>query len=113
MSLESLSKLRASGRAPAALWVVVGNCPESIRALPDTIAVTEKPAAMDWRPVVGLHVDIFGMSDDDMLLLETMDAIEAAGPKAIGVACTNGVMGLSEQHERVMTRIWRHLGTHS
>jgi len=113
MSLAALANFRRSGSAPAAIWVVVGNCPESIRALPDTIAVTEKPAAMDWRPVVGLHVDIFDLSDDDWLLCQTMDAIEAAQPKAIGVACNAGVLGLSEQHERVMTRIRRHLANHS
>lgn len=113
MSLASLTALRATGRAPAAIWVVVGSCPDSIKSMPDTIAVAAKPAAMDWRPVVGLHVDIFDLSDDPMLLLGTMDAIEAAGPKAIGVACAEGVMGLSEQHERVMTRIWRHLANHS
>lgn len=113
MSLESLTQLRKSGRTPAALWVVVGKCPQSIRALPDTIAVDEKPDAMDWRPVIGLHVDVFDLSNDPMLLLRTMDAIEAAKPKCIGVACNEGVLGLSEQHERVMTRIWRHLATHS
>ena len=113
MSLETLTKLRKSGGKPAALWVVVGNCPQSIRALPDTIAVDEKPDAMDWRPVVGLHVDVFDLSNDPMLLLRTMDAIEAAQPKCIGVACNEGVLGLSEQHERVMTRIWRHLANHS
>lgn len=113
MSLETLSRLRSSGSAPAAIWVVVGDCPASIRDMPDTIAVPANPGSMDWRPVVGLHVDIFDLSNDDMLLLRTMDAIEAAQPKAIGVACNQGVLGLSEQHERVMTRIWRHLATHS
>ena len=113
MSLESLAKLRRSGSKPAALWVVVGNCPNSIRELPDTIAVDEKPGSMDWRPVMGLHVDIFDLSGDSWLLCQTMDAIEAAQPKCIGVACDAGVLGLSEQHERVMTRIWRHLANHS
>ena len=113
MSLETLAKLRVQGGAPAAIWVVVGNCPESIRALPDTIAVTANPSAMDWRPVVGLHVDVFDLGEDDWLLAQTMDAIEAAGPKAMGVACNVGVLGLSEQHERAMTRIWRHLANHS
>lgn len=113
MSLETLTRLRQSGRSPAALWVVVGNCPKSIRELPDTIAVDANPDSMDWRPVVGLHVDVFDLSDDPMLLLRTMDAIEAAKPKCIGVACNEGVLGLSEQHERVMTGIWRHLATHS
>lgn len=113
MSLQSLTTMRRGGSAPAAIWVVVGDCPESIKAMPDTIAVAERPDAMDWRPVVGLHVDVFDLSGDPMLLLRTMDAIEAAAPKAIGVACDQGVLGLSEQHERAMTRIWRHLADHS
>lgn len=113
LSLETLIQLRKSGKSPAAIWVVVGNCPTSIRSLPDTIAVDANPSAMDWRPVVGLHVDIFDLSDDAMLLLRTMDAVEAAKPKAIGIACTEGVLGLSEQHERAMAGIWRHLAHHS
>lgn len=113
MSLESLTKLRLNGGAPAAIWVVVGNCPESIRNLPDTIAVDSNPAAMDWRPVVGLHVDVFDLSNDNALLDQTIGAIEAASPKAVGVACDAGVIGLSEDHEFVMRAIRRHLGTHS
>lgn len=113
MSLQSLTQLRASGRAPAALWVVVGNCPASIKHLPDTIAVADKPMDMDWRPVVGLHVDVFDLSGDGWLLAQTMDAIEAAKPKCIGVACDAGVLGLSEDHERVLWRIWKHLEHHS
>jgi hypothetical protein len=113
VSLESLSKLRASGRAPAALWVVVGNCPDSIKALPDTIAVTSKPSAMDWRPVMGLHVDVFDLGNDNALLGETIDAIERALPKAVGVACDAGTVGLSEEHEFTLNAIRRHLANHS
>lgn len=109
MSLESLTKLRVYGGTPPAVWVVIGDCPERLRNLPDTIEVKSNPGAMDWRSVVGLHVDIFDLADDDMLLLRTMDAIEAAKPKAIGVACQHAVMGLSEQHERAMSRIWSRL----
>lgn len=113
MSLQSLSALRASRRAPAAVWVVVGNCPDSIKGLPDTVSVTGNPASMDWRPIVGLHVDVFDLSHDGWLLCQTMDAIEAAHPKAIGVACDAGVLGLDEKHERVLWRIWKHLEHHS
>lgn len=113
MSLESLAKLRMQASAPAAIWVVVGKCPESIRHLPDTIAVESKPSAMDWRPVMGLHVDIFDLSNNNALLDETIGAVEQAFPKAVGVACDSGVVGLSERHEFVMRAIRRHLATHS
>lgn len=113
MSLETLTKLRMQGGAPAAIWVVVGNCPQSIRHLPDTIAVDSKPSAMDWRPVMGLHVDIFDLSHDNALLDETIEAVEKAFPNAVGVACDEGVVGLSERHEFVMRAIRRHLANHS
>lgn len=113
MSLQSLTNMRRGGSAPAAVWVVVGNCPDSIKHLPDTIAVADKPEAMDWRPVVGLHVDVFDLGADGWLLAKTMDAIEAANPKAIGVACDVGVLGLDESHKRALWRIWRHLAHHS
>jgi hypothetical protein len=113
MSLQSLSRLRVQGGAPKAIWVVVGNCPESIRDLPDTIAVTEKPSAMDWRPVVGLHVDVFDLSNDNTLLGETIDAIEKASPKAVGVACDAGTVGLTQDHEFTLNAIRRHLADHS
>lgn len=113
MSLQSLASLRSSGRTPAAIWVVVGNCPDSIKHLPDTVAVADSPASMDWRAVVGLHVDVFDLSGDGWLLAQTMDAIEAAKPKAMGVACDAGVLGLSEDHERALWRIWKHLEHHS
>lgn len=113
MSLQTLAALRSNRRSPAAVWVVVGDCPKSIREMPDTIAVEANPAAMDWRPVVGLHVDVFDLQRDPMLLLRTMDAIEAAEPKVVCVACDSGVIGLSKEHESVLWRIWRHLASRS
>jgi len=113
MSLQSLAALRTSGRAPAAVWVVVGNCPDSIKHLPDTVAVAGQPAAMDWRAVVGLHVDVFDLGEDSVLLDQTIEAIERANPLAVGVACTAGVVGLSDEHEFSLRAIWRHLAHHS
>lgn len=113
MSLESLSRMRSEGAAPAAVWVVVGKCPDSIKHLPDTVSVSEKPASMDWRAVFGLHVDVFDLGGGSELLCETLEAIEAGFPKAIGVACDAGVVGLSDQHEFSLRTIRRHLANHS
>jgi hypothetical protein len=113
MSLQTLTAMRKTGRAPAAIWVVVGNCPDSLKNLPDTIAVSRAPAAMDWRPVVGLHVDVFDLSEDAVLLDQTIEAIERAHPLAVGVACTAGVVGLSDEHEFSLRAIRRHLAHHS
>lgn len=112
LSTEALIRLRKSGSMPAAVWIVIGECPDRLRDLPDCIHIktTDKPANMDWRAVMGLHVDIFDMADNETLLLETINAIEAAQPKALGIACKAEVMGLSKEHEGAMWLIWRHLG---
>jgi hypothetical protein len=109
VSLESLIKFRVAGKAPAAVWVVVGKCPASIKDMPDCISVSTKPFALDWRAVKGLHVDVFDLSNDGLLLDQTINAIEQAEPKAVGVACDAGTVGLSEQHEFILNAIRRHL----
>ena len=113
MSAEALAKLRSSGRAPVAVWVVVGECEARLRGLPDTIHIraTDNPCGMDWRPVFGLHVDVFNTGASDALLDKTLAAIEAAQPKAVSVACEHGVVGLSPEHEMTLHRIWRRLCT--
>lgn len=109
MSVESLIKFRIAGRIPAAVWVVVGKCPSRLRDLPDCIHVKDKPSAIDWRAVKGLHVDVFDLGDDRLLLDQTIEAIEQAEPSAVGVACDLGVVGVSDDHEFSLRAIRRHL----
>lgn len=109
MSLATLSKLRINGQCPPSIWVVVGTCPKRLLDLPDCIAVTERPAFMDWRAVVGLHVDVFDLSGDAELLDQTIGAIGAADAGCIGVACDLDTIGLSPEHEKAMKHIRRHL----
>jgi hypothetical protein len=113
MSIEALMKLRVQGGTPPSVWVVVGDCPDRLIELPDCIRVSAKPAAMDWRAVIGLHVSVFDIGDHPELLDETLDAIDAAEPEAISVACDHGVCGLNHDHEMVLHRIRRHLANHS
>ncbi len=109
MSLEALLNLRKQRMTPAVVWVVVGDCPKRLIGAPDCIAVTAKPESLDWRPVVGLHVDVFDLSGDPLLLDRTLGAIEAANPKGVGVACDEGVVGLNDEHEFTLRAIRRHL----
>lgn len=109
MSLEALLNLRRKRLTPVVVWVVVGDCPKRLIGSPDCIAVPASPEAMDWRPVVGLHVDVFDLSGDPILLDRTLGAIEAAGPKGVGVACDEGVVGLTDEHEFTLRSIRRHL----
>lgn len=114
MSLHTLLALRKqTHKVPRAIWIVIGKAPSRMRDLPDCIEVSHGNFPADWRCVVGLHVDVFDLSGSEYLLGKTLDALEAAQAKAIGVACHQGVLGLSEEHETAMRQIWRHLGTHS
>ena len=109
MSLSSLIKMRYDRERPASVWVVVGVCPERLIDLPFCIAVTERPAFMDWRPVVGLHVDVFDLSGNPKLLDQTIGALESANAGCIGVCCELETIGLSPAHEMNMKHIRRHL----
>lgn len=107
MSLEALAQMRSKGQAPVAVWVTVGPC-----SWPGCIAVTESPERMDWRPVVGLHVDVFDVAGNPELLNRTIDAIDTGYPQAVSVACSAGVVGLTPKHEETLHSIWRHLASH-
>ena len=109
MSLSSLLKMRVEREVPASVWVVVGPCPERLLDLPGCISVTDRPMFMDWRPIVGLHVDVFDLSGNSALLDQTIGALESANAGCIGVCCDLETMGLSPEHEMNMKAIRRHL----
>lgn len=113
MSIEALIALRKKRHAPAAVWVVVGAAPQRLAGLADCIEVKASPAAIDWRAVAGLHVDVFDLTGDADLLNKTIEAIEGGHPQAISVACDHGVVGLSHDHEMTLHKIRRHLAVHS
>lgn len=104
MSLESLSALRSKRRlAPDAVWVLVGDVPAWLDdASPDTVKIRPGCRDFDFRPLIGLHVDVFELGDHLDLLERTLKALEAAKPKSQGLACLAGVAGLNEAHERVL-----------
>jgi len=111
MSLESLMKLRTQGYAPTAVWVIVGDSPVWLPDTPDHIFVkpTDTPERMDWRPVVGMHVDLFELGDNRELMDRVGAAVEAAQARSCGIACKDGAFGASPAHEQVLKRIFRTL----
>lgn len=108
MSLESLVKLRTQGHAPTAVWVIVGDSPSWLPDTPSHIFVrpTDTPERMDWRAVVGMHVDLFEMGKYRELLDRVGKAVDAAQVKSCGIACKDGAFGLSKQHEAVLKQIF-------
>ena len=113
MSLQDLTYLRISGKVPAAVWVVVGDRPNTPVEGPDivTIRPTDDVRRMDFRALVGLHVDVFENGDHTELFKATAQAIDAAKPKSTGLATRNGVDGLNDEHEAMLRRTWEALCT--
>ena len=108
MSLESLLALRRRGGVPGHVLVFVGNKPNLFEDGPDTVFVQGNPLAMDWRPVVGLHVDVIEVGNPAPdLLNKTIEALDAATTRNGGLACKKGVVGLTPKHEEILLKVWR------
>lgn len=108
MSLQDLTYLRISGKVPAAVWVVVGDRPQMQMDGPDMVHIrpTDDVKRMDFRPLIGLHVDVFENGDYPELFEAAAQAIDAAKPKSTGLVSKAGVSGLNDQHEAMLRRTW-------
>lgn len=109
---SALASVRRRGITPPAVWVYVGNPPGWVGEAPDVIVVTANPRSIDWRPLVGLHVDVIEVGDQGPLFFQTVHAAETGKPRSIGIVCRNGVAGLNYQHEELLKRLQRQLNAH-
>ena len=106
MSLQSLIELRKSGSVPNAVWVIVGKPPKWLPDSPDYIVVGPNDTNTDFRALVGLHVDVFDLGNQECHLNAICDAIDASKPKTNGIACSDGFSGLNAAHESMLRRTW-------
>lgn len=108
MSLQSLAEMRRSGRVPNAVWVLIGVVPKWIGDSPSivTIDVRQDPLIIDFRPLVGLHVDVFEICCDDAFCERIGRAIDASKPKSSGLASRHGFSGLNDHHVEVLRKAW-------
>lgn len=104
-----LARLRRNGYSPGSVFVFVGKPPKSVEPGPDVIVVERNPRAIDWRPLIGLHVDVVEVGDQGSLFSQTVHAAESGKPRSIGIACRNGVAGLNDEHEQLLKRLQRQL----
>ena len=104
-----LARLRRNGYSPVSVFVFAGKPPKSVEPGPDVIVVERNPRAIDWRPLIGLHVDVVEVGDQGALFFQTVNAAEAGKPRSIGVACRAGVAGLNEAHEQLLKKLQRQL----
>lgn len=103
MSLQNLIALRIKSRkAPAAVWVLVGNVPDWVDDAPDTVIIKPGHADFDFRALIGLHVDVIEIGDHGKLVDQVFMSLDRAKPKSMGLACLAGVAGLNQDHERVL-----------
>lgn len=108
MSLESLKKLRIAGYTPSFMQVLVGNIPAWWVDGTDSVTVRpgQSPEAMDWRPVVGLHVDIFELGSHADLLERTGKAVDKSKGRIAGLARKGLFVGVNPAHERTLKKMW-------
>jgi hypothetical protein len=109
MSLGSLLALRKARMTPTGIWVLIGTPPKWFEDAEDTIVIrpTDKPRSMDFRAIVGLHVDVIELEDNHRQTNDALNQIEDANPKSQGFACSYGVAGLNEKHERALSAMHR------
>lgn len=108
MTMQNLIDLRLSGKVPPAVWVVVGDKPKTTMAGLECIVHVnplDDVRRLDFRPLVGLHVDVFEHGDHAPLFEAAILAIDAAKPKSTGLACKAWICGLNDAHERVLRRV--------
>jgi len=106
MSLQELIDSRIAGRIPPVVWVIVGNNPKLSISGPSVVTIRphEDAKRMDLRALIGLHVDLFELGDHPELFDAVSLAVDAAKPKATGLATIHGVSGLNKNHESVLRR---------
>lgn len=107
MSTQALASLRRQRLAPSAVWVFVGEPPKWLELGPDVIVVRGNASSIDWRPIVGLHVDFIEVGNQGKQFLETVEFASKANPKSVGMACECGVAGLNDRHEEVLRKLLR------
>ena len=93
MSLQTLRAMRLNRERPTAVVTVfVGEKPEGFTDSPARILVLphHTPALLDFRPLVGLWVDLVMVDDLYPLALKTIDCINAAGAKFFGASLPCG-----------------------
>lgn len=112
MSLQDLTYLRTRGKVPTMVWVVVGDRPRMQMDGPDMVVIrpVDDVKRMDFRPLIGLHVDLFECGNHPELFDETAKSIDAARPKSTGYARNaKSVSGVNDAHEAVLKRAWEFL----
>ncbi len=78
-------KSRGRQRPAGVVSIVVGRRPYlDDRADLVVILPGDKPARLDWRPIVGLPVALFTADGHEALGAETVDALQAVDAKLVG-----------------------------
>ena len=102
--LQTLIALRTKGYAPNAVWIIVGKTPRWLPDSPAHIVIGPGDTSHDFRAVVGLHVDVFDLGNQECHLNAILGALDASKPKTNGIACKDGVSGLNARHEAMLKR---------
>ncbi len=114
MSLAALRSMRQSGRRPGFVWVVLDHEPDIHHDADDAAIVlvqpSDQPRLMDLRPLVGIRVALLHRQAAPDRVLNTIEALQAAGANFFGMADGSEthpcVTEPTDQHHQWLRRSW-------
>lgn len=109
MSIQDLLELRMMRQKPESMITVfIGKRPKWKPDGPTIVVVspTDRPAVLDWRPLIGLWVCVVMAGDDYALAGQVLDALKESGAKVFGAAYPCGtypcIADPTKEHHRVL-----------
>lgn len=106
MSLDQLRRLRRNGKRPECVTVFLGT-PGVIEDGPSLVVVDRDD--LDLRPLVGLPLHLIDLRAEPDFTLRVIADLQELGTTLLGAATSNGVVGVSAEHEQAMRRFRRTL----
>lgn len=107
MSLETLANLRRMRMRPQFAHVVIGDPPDWFGDDPREIVIrpNDKPGFIDFRPLVGIPVNVVELRRDDALFASVIEALQDAGAHIDGLVSVAGATASNRELERALCRL--------
>lgn len=113
MSLESICRLRRHRQKPSGVVsIVFSDKPLQVEDSTGLVVIrsTDEPQFMDFRPLVGLSVALYGRGDVEAQMLRAIDALEVVKCKFFGAVTEKFVLPMTAdatpRHTELLAESW-------
>jgi hypothetical protein len=105
VSLADILELRRDRVRPADVKVIVG-VPTNFSDGPAYVVVkpADQPAAMDWRPLVGIPVYLIELERNDRRFEAVIEAIQRAKAHIVGLVSCAGASAPTEREQELLVK---------